>query len=417
MKKGSRLRSVLVKIFKVVGLLFAALVVTLGVWSFIISRQPPVVIPTPKMPKPNGYDYIVKAGDTLVDVEGIRAALSEGGGGFSLRYKEKLLKRNARPLSLTREAFRYGYRCPPQRSVYDDRTPYYAKVRNLARLLVLDGQIKDATGHRGQAAQSYLDCLRLGSIVPRGGPVLELLVGIACESLGRRPLCGLADKLNAREARECCHRLEDIVANGVPFAESLEEDKWLMLSIGREVLPKRGWQGKVARFLYSVAPLFNERVVRNVCDLSLRRARLPYAVAKRQKPELPFNPFFRQLWQCTAGTDDGVRLTPVQNECQNLMLTGTLAVRAFWLDHDTYPSSLSDLVPDYLSNLPLDPFAVNEPLRYKPDGKKNVLYSVGPDGKDDGGKPIIDPKGKNNRQKHYVQEDSKGDIVAGVNIY
>lgn len=173
----------------------------------------------------------------------------------------------------------------------------------------------------------------------------------------------------------------------------------------------------MARFLYSVAPLFNERVVRDVHDLSMKRARLPYAVAKRQKPELPSNPFFRQLWQCTADTDGRVRLTSVGNGCQNLMVIVTLALHAYHLHDKEYPSRISDLVPEYLSNVPSDPLVVNEPLRYKRDGKKYLLYSVGPDGKDDGGKPIFNPKGKNNHQKFYVHEDSKGDIVAGVNMY
>lgn len=243
MRKIGRWRSVCVKTIKVIALLFVALVVTMGVGSFIISRQPPVVIPTPKMPKPNGYDFVVKAGDSLADKDRIdRAASRNTQHNYSLAQKIALVRRNAKALRLVRESFSHEYRMPPQRSSGDTikAFAFHSKTRTLARLLALDGQVKAAVGHRGQAAESYVDCLRLGSMMPRGGPVIELLIGNACQAIGRRPLRDLADKLNGREARECCHRLEEIVANGVPFAESLEEDKWLMLSIGREVLPKRG---------------------------------------------------------------------------------------------------------------------------------------------------------------------------------
>jgi hypothetical protein len=41
-----------------------------------------------------------------------------------------------------------------------------------------------------------------------------------------------------------------------------------------------------------------------------------------------------------------------------------------------------------------------------------VVYSIGPDGKDDGGAPVFDSRGRDD-----VSEDSKGDIVAGINRY
>ena len=78
-------------------------------------------------------------------------------------------------------------------------------------------------------------------------------------------------------------------------------------------------------------------------------------------------------------------------------------------------------MPQYLQAVPTDPFALSGPLRYKLAGAKPLLYSVGPDGKDDGGKAIFDrtipapttPEAADRR--HAVQENSVGDIVAGVN--
>lgn len=49
-----------------------------------------------------------------------------------------------------------------------------------------------------------------------------------------------------------------------------------------------------------------------------------------------------------------------------------------------YPNSLNELAPKILESVPADPFD-GKPLRYRKFGEGYVLYSVGPDLKDDGG--------------------------------
>ncbi len=61
-----------------------------------------------------------------------------------------------------------------------------------------------------------------------------------------------------------------------------------------------------------------------------------------------------------------------------------LALRIYHEDHGQYPTILQDLSPKILPALPLDGFA-DAPFHYRRDGDGYLLYSVGPDGKDDGG--------------------------------
>jgi hypothetical protein len=49
------------------------------------------------------------------------------------------------------------------------------------------------------------------------------------------------------------------------------------------------------------------------------------------------------------------------------------------------PDSLDGLVPAFLPSIPIDPFD-GQPLRFKKLAKGHVVYSVGPNGQDDGGK-------------------------------
>ena len=64
-----------------------------------------------------------------------------------------------------------------------------------------------------------------------------------------------------------------------------------------------------------------------------------------------------------------------------LVLVGA-ALERYRVDAGRYPEKLGDLVPKYLTELPEDPYA-GAPPRYQ-DGPRR-LWSVGPDGKDDGG--------------------------------
>jgi len=59
-----------------------------------------------------------------------------------------------------------------------------------------------------------------------------------------------------------------------------------------------------------------------------------------------------------------------------------LALKIYKMRHDKLPESLSELVPEFFSRVPLDDFD-GKPFRYLP-GKK-LIYSIGPDLKDSGG--------------------------------
>jgi len=62
----------------------------------------------------------------------------------------------------------------------------------------------------------------------------------------------------------------------------------------------------------------------------------------------------------------------------------SLAVERYRLANGALPDSLGDLVPKFLDAVPIDPFD-GQPLRYRKLTKGYVVYSVGEDGKDDGG--------------------------------
>jgi len=64
-----------------------------------------------------------------------------------------------------------------------------------------------------------------------------------------------------------------------------------------------------------------------------------------------------------------------------------LACQLYKLKTGHYPDELTDLAPDYLNPVPMDPFT-GKPLAYQKVGMGFIIYSLGPDQKDDNGKPV-----------------------------
>jgi hypothetical protein len=94
------------------------------------------------------------------------------------------------------------------------------------------------------------------------------------------------------------------------------------------------------------------------------------------KPVCPY-PDFRNAWRATF-----------KNLTFREMTTTAIALKRHQLRYGHWPANLAALVPEFLPGVPRD-LMDGQPLRYRvrPAGSF-LLYSVGEDGKDDGGNPV-----------------------------
>jgi len=258
------------------------------------------------------------------------------------------------------------------------------------------------------------------------------LVGIACEAIGQRPLSDTIEHLNAAQSRSAAQRLEAIMDRHSPYADTIQEEKWIGLGtlqeVFRRVKPRNvitGANGLVGenqptsqRFTVAFHLLFGKkRVMQNYAeymDAISEGVRKPYAL-KMLPPPTPEDPI-NQILLPMFGNG---RFLDVNARTQNGLLLVALALHAYRLEHDHYPTSLAELAPAYLKKLPDDPFAMQGTFAYRVKGTSYALYSIGPDGKDDGGTPIDDPKSattSDQQARYRVKSDSLGDIVAGINL-
>lgn len=81
-----------------------------------------------------------------------------------------------------------------------------------------------------------------------------------------------------------------------------------------------------------------------------------------------------------------LRMTLPIEAARRIVVTA-VALKRFQLKHAKWPETLSELTPEYLASVPIDPYD-GKPLKYRPatDGTF-LLYSVAEDGVDNGGDP------------------------------
>ncbi|HLK55880.1 MAG TPA: hypothetical protein VKU00_04935, partial [Chthonomonadaceae bacterium] len=280
---------------------------------------------------------------------------------------------------------------------------------------------------------------KLGVEIPHGSVLIGELVGSACQAIGRKDIWSEMDHLNAGQSRKAIQRLESILARQVPYADTLQEEKWFGQSALLEVFRQKnairqmmasanGQSNSGGNPPVDFTQLFwlaysKERVMADYThymDQLIANNHQPYG-AHVPDPPVPNDPICQIICPVFTQAHFNVASSNVQN---HLLLTA-LALHAYQLEHGAYPNTLQELVPGYLAKLPQDEMAKQGMFLYQSKAKDPshgvayLLYSVGPDGVDDGGRPIDDPSkvsSGNPTARYRPDVQSNGDIVVGVNV-
>lgn len=284
---------------------------------------------------------------------------------------------------------------------------------SIAEMFMLESESRLRKGDFAAAAGSALDCIRMGYDVKTQRTVIAFLVGEACERIGYRSLNRAVTRIGASQCKDLLRRLCQIEGEEVPVVDVIDGQECLarlffkdyagsskslhMLQTGQPIpLPPSGATRVDAAAI---------RWEQSWCAVSDYSAQLrdvssaPYATLAA-RPPLPRDPLVANLMPFTSGF--WLRLAYVN--ALSRLVTSKLAEDAYFASHRAFANDLVELVPEYLSVVPVDPFS-DRPLRLRPVSGGIVLYSVGPDGSDDGGKAIQGP----------VRADSRGDIVVRLN--
>jgi hypothetical protein len=311
------------------GVLLAGLGLAVGVAGLVLltSGRPP---PAPPLPNPNGYDDFVKAGSLIPANAGDYASLSPEG----LRA---LVSANAEALRLVRTGLARPCVMPLQRAGTNVNGILLklTGMKRVVQLLAAEGRLRESDNRLADAASSYLDAIRFGNESSRGGPLIARLVGVACESIGGSRLASLAPRLTPAEARPILDQLVKLDRDRVTWEEVLQSER---------------------RFARAQLRQYNP-----LAQIALRWAS------------------FRSKSMDKAGAKHDYVVA------RERLLAVELALQCYRSDRQRPPARLEELVPAYLPGVPQDPFS-GLPLAYRLQGANWLLYSVGTNRVDDGGK-------------------------------
>jgi len=201
-------------VLRIGSLIFVLLLMSMAFFPYAVLYHKtinPIPLPPVTIPDPNGYDDLLRTGDTLLDlgVPDPYAATLEEMADFVQGNPEIF---DAIRLGLSRESL-----VPLTYTRADLNRPTYKPFRCVAWALAAEGQSAQADGRVADAVTSFLDILRLAEISSRGGLDTDVARGHAWEYLGVERLARIVENLPADEARRVIKALDamDAVSGGI----------------------------------------------------------------------------------------------------------------------------------------------------------------------------------------------------------
>lgn len=283
--------------------------------------------PTPltPLPNPNGYDDFVNAGSLVPNGVGEAYAMDTD-------VLRELISTNKEALRLVRLGLSRSCQVPTQAALTN--MTELGNLKRLAQLLNAEGRLAEMEHRPADAARTHLENIRFGNEISRGGFLIHRLVGTACEAIGYSGLVKVVPQLDSEQLRSLSAELDKVDKQAVTWNEVMHGERLFMRHELRKSFNPLRW---------IVGWWQNRQVIRKA------EAKHNFTVARRR------------------------------------LLTTELALRCYLGEQGRAPDRFDQLVPNYLQGVPADPFS-KQPLIYRAQGTNWLLYSVGLDGVDEGGK-------------------------------
>ena len=299
---------------------------------------------------------------------------------------------------LLRIAYRAAAVTRTQVVTVEDRSAglyYLSGVRKVCEILHFEAERNADRQNWEAVTHDYDVMLTLGDHVTRGGLLSHYFTNIACVATACQSMrrTALAGALPAGQLHKLINRLAALEAGLEPIAETL---RYEYLTAETELERLYEEQDEVSRTRpFAELKAYVDASFSQLIDLAEKP--LPQ-VAVQGGSEAALTDLYR-FPNATPEVDQLLRVVvPDFGDLRqeflfhvvNLRGTATaLAICAYARDNDgSFPPSLQVLYPDYLARIPTDPFSrAKAPFIYRlgKDARSWVLYSVGPNRRDDAG--------------------------------
>ena len=302
--------------------------------------------------------------------------------------------------------------------------PVSASARKFARLLAQEAAVRAADGDAVAAAQANVDSLELGAQLSHG-PLINNMTGLAIAAIGRAYLEKYVPSLDAAQSREVARQLDEIGARMQTMPQMLQAEEISHKATTRRLFADMDDPQKRAKLEanLNVGPAEYNQATKAMLALPLAQVEAEYQTQFAHALALAEKPYFVATQTApiqskiadvnlTMGTIAGPssRLRIERDKASNRLLADSLRLHAIKVESGQYPATF---------DAGADPFSPDlSPLIYKRVGDSYVLYSVGPDGKNDNGAKIqtVIPDGEFGAGSvvGFLAPNSTGDITAPV---
>ena len=409
-------------------LLFAVAVVTATVSPNLIRAQETPLASAP-VEVESGYDLFLQAAKLIQPPPKDEVVSNQLAPDEKLRRQRLDVARNAPALAKLREALELNITMPPPRNndgKFVINFPGATAASDFANQLAQEAAVRAADGQDVAAVQSNLDAMELGVQVGHG-MLMNGLVGFSITILSSSALEKDASALDVVQSREVAARLDAMSEQTTKLTEILNAEEAYRGASLRALEAELGDSVKRAQteadkskskkidtfgnLRFALLEFSSEQIkdaLQEVFGEYMARAASPYAKYTREAP-VSIKISYVDITNAVIFALQP-RFTQERAVVANRLLAAALRLHAAKLETGHYPETF---------DAGIDPFSPTfAPLVYKRVGDSYVLYSVGPDGKDENGAEIqtlvTDYKTSIKSVSGLLRYDSTGDIVAPV---
>ncbi len=354
---------------------------------------------------------------------------------FDEAFVRRTLERNAETFHHLHEGVEREKYIAPERKNPMTPEPYMAEWRALGRLLAVKVRFNRKEGHYEKATETCVLLLRFGNIIKENSDTLiDYLVGFSLHAISLNETRELVRKADITEyqIKRLSWALDSMsppdasferVMRGEYYSLSrllgiLKNDSDKLLKLTPDYVPERlRWVLKTSwLYDYFLQPNRTKKdfadVFRNLIENSSRSyAELDLIIAEKQdvqestdfitlirRPNAIGKYFVSSFIPALSQTIQ----RKLQAECEINATRLIVALHAFYKAETRLPKTLDALVPEFLDQVPGDPYD-GAPFRY--DKSLDVVYSVGKNLEDHGGRDAVQALGKEHWNWRFHGED------------
>jgi len=206
----------------------------------VLALAYPKPVEIRKGPNPNGYDDFLSASGMLASPQAAEAEPSQAS-----------VAQNVAALRLAREGL--GKECVVNLNLASltnqmitnigNHLTEISKFKALGQAFIAEGKLAERSGKFDNAARSYLDTIHFGHECCRGGGmIIDLLVGLAIQSMGCHALEGTVSNLTLDATRTAIQDLQKINSRTQPLNEVFQSERTWSRKYARATY---GWRGPI----------------------------------------------------------------------------------------------------------------------------------------------------------------------------